>query len=152
KTEDDFPAAAYGPDGTLWVAYISYHVKDERRRIEQPRLKKQPRNFRSLYTPEFGDQLFVRYRRKGKWSEPLALTGPREDLVRCAVAVEGDGTAWVIYSANRKGRYDIYARPVGMKHAKKGSAEPAPGPEQRLNTEEAANLGPVACTDQKGVV
>src|SRR5262249_28396340 len=22
KTEDDFPAAAYGPDGTLWLAYI----------------------------------------------------------------------------------------------------------------------------------
>ena len=24
KTEDDFPAAAYGPDGALWLAYISY--------------------------------------------------------------------------------------------------------------------------------
>ncbi|HEY1376670.1 MAG TPA: hypothetical protein VGF55_07740, partial [Gemmataceae bacterium] len=24
KTEDDFPAACYGPDGTLWVAYVSY--------------------------------------------------------------------------------------------------------------------------------
>jgi hypothetical protein len=33
KTEDDFPAAAYGPDGTLWVAYISYAVKDEGRRV-----------------------------------------------------------------------------------------------------------------------
>src|SRR5206468_10323481 len=32
-TEDDFPAAAYGPDGTLWVAYVSYHVKDDARRI-----------------------------------------------------------------------------------------------------------------------
>src|SRR5262249_25957161 len=29
KTEDDFPAAAYGPDGTLWVAYISYALKEE---------------------------------------------------------------------------------------------------------------------------
>src|SRR5262245_29467868 len=24
KTEDDFPAACFGPDGTLWVAYIAY--------------------------------------------------------------------------------------------------------------------------------
>jgi hypothetical protein len=29
KTEDDFPAACYGPDGTLWVAYISYTVKED---------------------------------------------------------------------------------------------------------------------------
>ena len=35
KTEDDFPAAAYGPDGTLWVAYIAYRVRDDSRRIEQ---------------------------------------------------------------------------------------------------------------------
>jgi hypothetical protein len=152
KTEDDFPAAAYGPDGTLWLAYISYHLKDESRRVQQRPLKEQPANFRALDTPEFGDQLFVRYRRKGKWSAPLALTGEREDLVRCAVAVEGGGTAWVVYSANRKGRYDLYARPVGMKHARKGSTEPAPGPEQRLTTRDAANLGPVACTDQAGNV
>src|SRR5438309_1024721 len=32
KTEDDFPAAAYGPDGTLWLAYISYTLKDEHQR------------------------------------------------------------------------------------------------------------------------
>ena len=36
KTEDDFPAACYGPDGTLWLAYISYTVKEESRRIEPP--------------------------------------------------------------------------------------------------------------------
>jgi hypothetical protein len=34
-TEDDFPAAAYGPDGTLWVAYISYHTKKQDRRAVQ---------------------------------------------------------------------------------------------------------------------
>src|SRR5262249_27024973 len=26
-TEDDFPAACYGPDGTLWLAWIAYHVQ-----------------------------------------------------------------------------------------------------------------------------
>ncbi len=115
KTEDDFPAAAYGPDGTLWVAYISYTLKDESRRIEQHALKEQPKDFKAFYTPEFGDQLFVKSCRAGKWSEPVAVTGPNEDLVRCAVAVEGNGDAWVIYSANRKGAHDIYARRVGPK-------------------------------------
>jgi hypothetical protein len=47
RTEDDFPAAAYGPDGTLWLAYISYLVRDETCRIEQPELPEQPANFQS---------------------------------------------------------------------------------------------------------
>jgi hypothetical protein len=95
RTEDDFPAAAYGPDGTLWVAYISYTLKEESRRIEQGQLKEQPANFQALYTPDFGDQLFVKSRRGGRWSEPVAVTGPQEDLVRCAIAVEGNGDVWV---------------------------------------------------------
>ena len=112
KTEDDFPAAAYGPDGTLWVAYISYHLKDENRRIEQKPLQEQPTNFKDYYKPEFGDQLFVKYYRQGKWSEPMAITGANEDLVRCAITVAGDGTVWVAYAANRNGSYDIYTRPI----------------------------------------
>jgi hypothetical protein len=156
KTEDDFPAAAYGPDGVLWVAYIAYHLKDESRRVEQRPLKGQPKDFKAFYTPAFGDQLFVRYRREGKWSAPIPLTGPREDLVRCAVAVDGDGTAWVVYSANRKGRHDLHARPVSAKSSPEGKADPAPrtGLERCLTTEKDGGgfLNPVACTDQAGNV
>src|SRR5262249_56830611 len=32
KAENDFPAACYGPDGTLWLAYISYRLESEDRR------------------------------------------------------------------------------------------------------------------------
>lgn len=156
KTEDDFPAAAYGPDGTLWVAYISYTLKDEGRRIEQSPYKEQPANFRELYTPEFGDQLFVKAYRTGTWSEPIAVTEPREDLVRCAVAVEGNGTVWVGYSAHRQGRHDICVRPL----------TPSGGPAPRLGEEKVltrdatlpggirptANTVPVMCTDPAGVV
>src|SRR6266849_6272396 len=48
KTEDDFPAAAYGPDVTLWLAYISYTVRDESRRIEQQPLKEPPADFKAF--------------------------------------------------------------------------------------------------------
>src|SRR5213078_511590 len=92
KTEDDFPAACYGPDGTLWVAYISYTVKEESRRIEAPQLKEQPADFKAYNTPDFGDQLFVKSYKAGKWSEPIAVTKAKEDLCRCAVAADGDGT------------------------------------------------------------
>ncbi len=139
KTEDDFPAACYGPDGTLWVAYVSYKVREEDRRIEAPNLKEQPQSFKGLYKPEFSDQLFVRWYKDGKWSKPLAVGGAREDLVRCSIAAEGDGTVWVIYCANRGGKHEVYARAV----SEKGDSK-----EQSLGE----GLNPVACTDQKGVV
>ncbi|HMC64047.1 MAG TPA: hypothetical protein VKI65_03840, partial [Gemmataceae bacterium] len=158
KTEDDFPAVCYGPDGTLWLAYISYTVKEERRRIEPPSLKEQPKDFKAYYTPEFGDQLFVKYYREGKWSEPIAVTGPKEDLVRCAIAVEKDGTAWVAYSANRQGRYDVYARPIGPRPD--ADALPQPGREHSvtkgLERKDLKKYGyvpllnPVMCTDFSG--
>jgi hypothetical protein len=144
KTEDDFPAAAYGPDGTLWLAYISYTVRDESRRIEQPEYNEQPKDFKGLYTPEFADQLFVKYYRDGKWSEPIAVTGPNQDLVRCAVTVDGDGTAWVGYSANREGRHDIYVRPISPR---KAELAPEPGREEKLTSEGGPYLTPVMGTD-----
>ena len=151
KTEDDFPAAAYGPDGTLWLAYVSYTLKDESRRIEQQPLKEQPADFKAFDTPEFGDQLFVKYCRGGKWSEPIAVTRPKEDLARCAVGVEANGNAWVVYSAHRAGRFDLYARPISKNyHPQKAEGEPRPGPEQRLTRDGAGNVSPVMCTDQAG--
>jgi hypothetical protein len=144
KTENDFPAAAYGPDGALWLAYISYTLKEEDRRGGHMQIKEQPKDFKAFYTPEFGDQLFVKSYKNGKWSEPLAVTGAKEDLVRCAVAVEGNGRVWVAYCAHRDGNFDIYARPV----------EPGQGlgQEQRLTKQPGPDLTPVMCTDQNGDV
>lgn len=112
NTEDDFPAACYGPDGTLWIAWIGYHVKDESRRIQQQPLKEQPKDFKAYYTPEFGDQLFVKYFRDGKWSKPIEVTGPKEDIVGCAIACQGNGTAMVCYGARRGGKLAVQFRPI----------------------------------------
>jgi hypothetical protein len=154
NTEDDFPAACYGPDGTLWIAYISYTVKEESRRIEPPSLKEQPKDFKAYYTPEFGDQLFARFYHSGKWSEPIAVTGPNEDLVRCAIAAEGNGDVWIIYSAHRNGDYDLYSRRIKLKSSKEGVGQlmPESGPEQRVVHGRGRCLHPVACTDQNGNV
>jgi hypothetical protein len=153
RTEDDFPAAAFGPDGALWVAYISYTVKDETRRIEQKGYPEQPANFKNLYKPEFGDQLFVKYYHRGKWSQPVAVTDAPEDLVRCAIGVEGNGDAWVVYSANRGGNYDLYTRKLD-RNTPEAVPNPAPraGEEQRLTKNPGPDLGPVMCTDQGGAV
>ena len=154
KTEDDFPAAAYGPDGTLWVAYIAYKDRDDSRRVEQSNLKEQPDDFKALYTPEFADQLFVKYYREGKWSEPIAVTEANEDLMRCAIAVQGDGVVRVIYSAHRKGRFDIFGRSITTNFAASGKDAVELEAEVAWTVAEkaASNLSPVACTDQQGRV
>ncbi len=145
-TEDDFPAACYGPDGTLWVAYISYKLRDESRRIEAPQLKEQPADFKSFYKPEFSDQLFVKYYKDGKWSEPIAVTGANEDLARCAIAVEANGNVRIVYSAQRNGRFDLYGRIFQ-------GIEPTLGQEVRLSswpTQKkaiASFVAPVGCTN-----
>jgi hypothetical protein len=157
KTEDDFPAACYGPDGTLWVAYVAYHNKDEASRTDQKPFREQPKDFKALDQPEFGDQVMVKYNRGGKWSEPIAITDARQDVVRVAIAADGDGDVWVAYSATREGNYDVYTRTVSLGTPEAGLApKPRVGAEVRasgrLKEASPPHLNPVMCTDQFGKV
>jgi hypothetical protein len=149
-TEDDFPAAAYGPDGTVWVAYVRYSIRDEQRRIEPPMLHGQPKDFRAYYTPEYADQLFLQSGRGTKWNQPIAVTGPHEDLARCAIAA-GKDRIWVIYSAQRDGNFDLYSRSLDAGMGKDDEQPAKLGPEKRVTTQPGPDINPVACTDQEGV-
>src|SRR5262249_33768235 len=118
--------------------------------VEQKNFKEQPENFKALFTPEFGDQLFVKYHRDGKWSEPVAVTDPKQDLVRCAVACDGDGMVHVLYSINHEGQYDLCVRTVTP-----GKDGPLTlGKEKALSQKkrETPALTPVACTASDGSV
>jgi hypothetical protein len=79
------------------------------------------------------------------------VTGLKEDLVRCAVAAEGSGRVWVVYSAQRQGNYDLYARALDRK-ANEATGQPRLGKEQRLTHGPGPHLSPVMCTDQAGNV
>ena len=150
KTEDDFPAAAYGPDGTLWVAYISYTVKEDKRRIEAPMLRQQPEDFKNFYTPEYGDQLFVKYYRGGVWSKPIPITKPGQDLARCAIAAD-KAFVWVVYSAQRQGNFDLYRRSI-VYHSG-GPKEPldwSVSEESRMTTGAGPDINPAMRSDQSG--
>ncbi len=142
KLEEDHPAACYGPDGTLWVAYIAYKNRDESRRIEAPQLKEQPRDFKIFYKPQYADQLFVKSCKDGQWSKSIAITGAQEDLARCAVAASGQGDVWVVYSAHRNGNFDLYARKINPQ----GDLDP----EERATNNSGAVLTPVMATDSQG--
>jgi hypothetical protein len=146
ETEDDFPAACYGPDGTLWIAYVSYTLRDPSRRVEQHPYKEQPRDFKALYQPDFADQVFVKSYRGGRWSEPVAMTGPKESIARCAIAAEGNGTVWVAYSAYRNGAHGLFFRPVRARV--EAGAE-----QQHVHIKgEGSHINPVMRTDQRGRV
>jgi hypothetical protein len=110
KTEDDYPAAAYGPDGTLWLAYVSYTLRDPSRRIEAPSLKEQPKDFAAFCKAGFADQVWLRSYRDGKWSGPIAITDDKQDIARCALAVGGNCDVWVAYSLHATAGFMIFAR------------------------------------------
>jgi hypothetical protein len=153
KTEDDFPAACYGPDGTLWVAWVGYHVKDEARRVEAANLKQQPENFRAYDTPEFGDQVFAKYHKDGKWSQPIAITGANEDIVRCAIAADGKGRITVLYSARRPGQRNphVFLRRLGdPKDPHAWEAEKQLTDDTDPHRTPGPHTNPVVCTDQTG--
>ena len=107
-TEDDFPAAVASPDGTLYVAYVAFtHGKDFRRRDA---LKEPPKDLGILAEPTGGDQVMLLTLDGEAWSGPAPVTPKGQDVYRVAVARDGSGTVWVVWSAQVEGNWDIYAR------------------------------------------
>ncbi len=143
RTDDDFPAIATGADGSVYVAYVSYTPgidRDERGR----QWDKEPADLSFLNKPSGGDQLWLRALQGGKWSAPLAVTPGKGDLYKCAVAVDGQGNAWLFWSEQKKnGNFDIWAR--SFKNGRLSDA-------QQLTSAKGNDICPVAATDAKGRV
>lgn len=151
KTEDDFPAAAYHPDGSLWIAHVSYTVKEDDRRIEPPMLTEAPADFKKFYTPEPGDQLFVRHLRNGAWGPAIPVTPPGQDLARCAIGVTAGKQLVVAYSARRNGNFDLFFRTATWREAD-DDQEPALiwSREECLTSNPGQDINPVMCNDRDG--
>jgi hypothetical protein len=155
KGENDFPAACHGPDGTLWLAYITYTLKDPERQADKMSIKEQPADFKKYNQPEFGDQLFVKYFREGKWSEPVAVTGAKEDLNRCAIAArkekkDGSHTVHVWYSANRRANPGMFFRGIALKKSPAGVKLQVDDESGIDNLSFPISVGPAVCTNQSG--
>ena len=73
-TEDDFPCAALGPDGKLYVAYVAFtHGKDFRRREQIP---EPPKDFADLAQPTGGDQVLLLRLDGDQWTGPKRAVRP----------------------------------------------------------------------------
>jgi hypothetical protein len=140
-TEDDYPSAVAGLGGEVYVAYVAFtHGEGYHRRSQIP---EPPDDFDALAQPTGGDQVLLLRLDNGKWTGPLAVTPPGQDVYRTAAAVDGTKAAWVFWSANRDGNWDLYAR--------RRSGE-AWSDEIRLTRDPGPDLFPAAATDTLGNV
>jgi hypothetical protein len=140
-SEDDYPAAAVGPDGAIYVAYQAF-THGEGFRVRPP-IDEPPKDFGYLADPVGGDQVFLMKLIDGAWSDPQPVTPPGEDVYRTAVAVDGSGRVWVFWSANQGENWDLYARALDGNRWSRAI---------RLSTDAGPDSFPVATTDSSGRV
>ncbi|HYM13779.1 MAG TPA: hypothetical protein VEU62_23775 [Bryobacterales bacterium] len=141
--EEDYPAVAQAGD-TVYIAFVEFTHGN--RSLEWPRpLTEKPGSFEALARPVGGDQVrLIEYSKSRRtWSAPYAVSPARQDIFRTAIAVDGEGRVWVIWSANVGGNYDLYARCRQGRHWSE---------EMRLTQDPGPDLSPVAVTDAAGAV
>ena len=141
--EQDHPAMAQSGD-EVYLAYVDFTHGDRSQDTPQ-QMRQEPKSFDFLARPVGGDQVkLMRYsksRRSWSAAEPVSLPG--QDIMRAAVAVDGKGRVWVVWSANRESNFDLYAKvQTGGKWS----------PEIRVTTDAGTDINPVAATDSTGRV
>jgi len=144
EEEEDFPSMAQSGDD-VYLTYTRF-VHGDRSLAQTQTTKTTITDFTFLSRPTGGDQVLLRHYSKSQrlWTGPFAVTATGEDVMRSAVAVDGQGRAWIFYSAQRSGNFDIYARAA--------DADGTLSPEIRLTTDAGSDLFPVAATDASGRV
>lgn len=170
NADEDYPAAVAAPDGTIYLTYLSFtRGKDfqahrERltafgttpvsRMLSPGPLRKieKPEDLDYLREPAGGETLYLRVIKDGKFSPPIVITETRTELYRAAIAVEGSGKVWVIYSTHLNagadldgGDWELMARRFDPKTGKV---------EDAINLSNAAGTDfmPAATTDSAGRV
>jgi len=142
--EQDFPSMAQSGDD-VYLAYTEF-VHGDRSQAVGMSTKTTITDFTPYARPAGGDQILLLHYSKSQrvWTGPFAVTNTGEDAMRNAVAVDGQGRAWIFYSVQRSGNFDIYAR--------NASANGTMSPEIQLTTDPGTDLFPVAATDSGGRV
>ncbi len=144
EEEEDFPSMAQSGDD-VYLTYTEF-VHGDRSLAVGLSTKKTITDFSFLARPAGGDQVLLMHYSKsqGVWTGPFPVTGTSEDAMRSAVAIDGQGRAWIFYSVQRNGNFDIYARSA--------LANGTMSPEIQLTTDPGTDLFPVAATDATGKV
>ncbi len=103
--DEDYPSCTALEDGTLACAYVEYEPGDP---IDtQAALRG---DFDSIEFSGNGDRIRWVLRDAGGWADPMDVTPPGRDVWRPVVMGMPSGGAAVVWSEQRSGNWDIYAR------------------------------------------
>ena len=141
--DEDFPAAAR-VGGDIWVSYVRFSHSDRAKESFQV-MRTAPESLDYLTRPAGGDQVFaMKYSRAdGKWSSAQPVSPKGEDTQGATIAADGKGRVWVVWSAERNGNFDLFARAWSNGQW---------GRELRITTDAGPDLNPVAASDSEGRV
>jgi hypothetical protein len=142
--DQDFPSMAQSGDD-VYLTYTEF-THGDRSQATALSTKTTITDFTPLSRPVGGEQVLLMHYSKsqGSWSGPYAVTGTSEDVMRTAVAIDGQGRAWIFYSTQRNGNFDLYVRSA--------TATGTLSSEIRLTSDPGTDLFPVATTDANGLV
>ncbi|MDA2923620.1 hypothetical protein MYX65_03010 [Acidobacteria bacterium AH-259-L09] len=136
--DDDFPDATLAPDGSVWVAYLSYQRGQP---LDQEAI--QNRQFDSLEPRNNGDRVFlIRYEGQ-QWSAPLEVTEAPGNVWHPTVASDGAGKIWVTWSQQHENNWDLYQRHWDPKVGEWSAV-------QRLTNDPGADINAVSVGDALG--
>ena len=144
EEDEDYPAMAQSGDD-VYLTYTRF-VHGDRSLAQSLNIKTPITDFTFLSRPTGGDQILLMHYSKSQrvWTGPFAVTNAGEDAMRTAVAIDGQGRAWVFYSTQRGGNFDIYARSA--------RSDGTMSSEMRITSDPGTDIYPVAATDSGGRV
>jgi hypothetical protein len=142
--EQDYPAAVSGHNGEIWLAYQQFQHAPDHDALRAPYTEK-PKSLDKLTELPGGDQILVQHFVNNKWSQAITITPAGGDLYRPAIALDGQGRAWVFWSDNKSGKakFELWARPVQNE---------TPGTAILISKASGSDVFPVATSDAQGRV
>ncbi|MBI1356238.1 MAG: hypothetical protein GC160_17995 [Acidobacteria bacterium] len=122
ERQDDLPAIATAPDGSLWLAFLSY---SERR-----------------------DQIGIRQYKDGVWGSLTFVPNTSGDSWLPQIGIDGSGGVWIVWSQGLDENWDLYARRFDPKEQTWGRLErltdhPLPDVNPRLASDGKGRLAVV---------
>src|SRR3989339_2144777 len=105
----EYPSLAADAKGGLHISY-DYTGPDGKEGIYLTSLLNAKNHTVVVDTSGTTGRLYLRFPEGLEWTKPVLVSSTTGEEYASRIAVENNGTAWVVWSARRKGTWDIYVR------------------------------------------